>query len=23
KSNQGCKSQTRIEEQIMIMMKGN
>ncbi|EEV6181389.1 lipopolysaccharide biosynthesis protein, partial [Shigella flexneri] len=20
---QGCKSQTRIEEQIMIMMKGN
>ncbi|EAB1075101.1 lipopolysaccharide biosynthesis protein, partial [Shigella flexneri] len=22
-SNQGCKSQTRIEEQIMIMMKGN
>ncbi|EEV6025882.1 lipopolysaccharide biosynthesis protein, partial [Escherichia coli] len=21
--NQGCKSQTRIEEQIMIMMKGN
>ncbi|EFB1710275.1 lipopolysaccharide biosynthesis protein, partial [Escherichia coli] len=23
KSNQGCKSQTRIKEQIMIMMKGN
>ncbi|EEX2747615.1 lipopolysaccharide biosynthesis protein, partial [Escherichia coli] len=22
-SNQGCKSQTRIKEQIMIMMKGN
>ncbi|PSX91368.1 lipopolysaccharide biosynthesis protein, partial [Escherichia coli] len=21
--NQGCKSQTRIEEQIMIIMKGN
>ncbi|EFN9772521.1 lipopolysaccharide biosynthesis protein, partial [Escherichia coli] len=21
--NQGCKSQTRIKEQIMIMMKGN